>query len=490
MDGFLLEVCLVATTAIMPIHAGGRSVATAIRDVADYMGNPFKTRGGELISTFECASETLEAEFMLAKQQYLELTGRIPGKRDVIAYHARQSFKPGEITPEEANRLGMELAARFTKGRHAYAVYTHTDRQHIHNHIIWNSTALDCRRKFRNFIGSAFALRRCSDILCAENGLSVVRNPKPSPGRDYARHVYGADRPPSFQSRLRLAVDAALDQKPVTFEEFLALMRAAGYVINDRRLHITFLAPAADGLPGQEKPTRLDTLRGDYTEEAIRERINGRRIVSAPAGKGYKPAVRERFSLLIDIETKMREGKGPGYERWAKLQNLKSMAKTLIYLQEKGLDDYTVLKEKTAAATARFNSLSDRIKDLDGKLAANATLQKHIVTYIKTRQTYIDYRKAGYSRAFRATHEADILLHQTAKKAFDEFGYGKGKRLPTVASLRAEYAPALEEKQKAYREYRQARDEMRELLTAKSNVDRLLNISDTRAGRDTERTVR
>jgi len=295
----------------MPIHATGRSVAKALRDVADYMENPHKTGDGELISTFECAPETLETEFILSKQRYLAITGRIPGKRDIIAYHARQSFKPGEITPEEANRIGLELARRFTKGRHAYAVFTHTDRRHIHNHIIWNSTALDCGRKFRNFIGSTFALRRCSDIICAENGLSVVRNPKPSPGRDYARHVYGADRPPSFQARLRLAVDAALDQKPATFEEFLALMRATGYVINDRRRHITFLAPAADGLPAQEKPTRLDTLRGDYTEEAIRERIAGRRIVSAPASKGYKPAARERFSLLIDIETKMREGKGP-----------------------------------------------------------------------------------------------------------------------------------------------------------------------------------
>jgi hypothetical protein len=196
------------------------------------------------------------------------------------------------------------------------------------------------------------------------------------------------------------------------------------------------------------------------------------------------PDMGQGQSLLIDIEAKLREGKGPGYERWAKLHNLKQMAQTLIYLQEKGLDDYAVLKEKAAAATARFNGLSGRIKELEAGLSANAALQKHIVNYSKTRQTYIDYRKAGYSKKFRELHEADIILHQAAKKAFDELGL---KKLPTVASLRAEYAPMLEEKKKAHREYQQAKTEMRELLTAKTNVDRLLNITDSRPGSETER---
>ncbi|MDR2088531.1 MAG: relaxase/mobilization nuclease domain-containing protein [Clostridiales Family XIII bacterium] len=473
-----------ATTAIFPIHAGnGRSVARALKDVADYMANPFKTEDGERISSFECSPETLEAEFLLSKSRYRSLTGRRQDS-DVIAYHARQSFKPGEITAEEANRLGYELAARFTKNRHAFAVYTHTDRAHIHNHLVWNSTRLDCKKKFRNFKGSTFALRRCSDLICAENGLSVVRNPKPSPGRDYARHMFGDNKPPSYRDRLRAAIDAALDRKPATFEDFLALLSAEN-IQSGRRGKLLRL-----WLPGRKQPTRIDALKGDYTEEAVRERIAGLRIVSAPAGKVSGKPYAERPTLLIDIEIKMREGKGEGYARWAKIHNLKQMAKTLIYLQENGLDDYAALKEKAAAASARFNSLSDKIKELDAKLDANATLQKHIVTYSKTRQIYVEYRKAGYSKAFRAAHEADILLHQTAKKAFDELGYGKGKKLPTVAILRAEYAPALEEKKKAYAEYRGARDEMRELLTAKTNVDRLLNITDDRRERETQREER
>jgi hypothetical protein len=473
-----------ATTAIFPIHAGkGRSVAKAIRDVTDYMENPLKTEGGELVSSFGCAPESAETEFLLAKSRYHALTGRSQ-KSDVIAYHARQSFKPGEIAKEEANRLGYELALRFTKGRNSFLVYTHTDRHHIHNHLVWNSTALDCKRKFRNFIGSAFALRRCSDILCAENALSVIQDPKPSPGRDYGRYM---GRPPSFRDRVRAAVDAALSQSPQTFEDFLSLLREAGCKASTQRKHITVLVPDEDGLPKQKQPTRLDTLGGDYTEAAIRERIEGRRVVSAPAGKAIAPGMKRRTSLLIDIETKMREGKGAGYERWARIHNIKQMARTLIFLQEHGLDDYAALKEKAAAATAGFNNLSDTIKALDERLAANAALQKHIVTYAKTRQTYVDYRKAGYSKRFRELHEADILLHQTAKKAFDELGI---KKLPTVASLRTEYASALDEKRKAYAEYRAAREQMKELLIAKTNVDRLLNLTDERTRRETERGER
>jgi len=479
-----------ATTRIIPIHVGrGRSVAKALKETADYVENPLKTEGGELVSSFECAPETADSEFALAKSRYYALTGRSQGKKDVIAYHARQSFMPGEITAEDANRIGYELAMRFTKGKHAFIVCTHIDRKHIHNHILWNSTGLDCKHKWRNFFRSGRALRKCSDLLCAENGLSVVTNPKRGHGKNYGEWL-GDNKPPSFQDRLRTAIDVALEQKPATFEDFLTLMRAAGYTINTSRKHITFLAPVVNGLPEQKQPTRLDTLRGDYTEEAIHERIAGRLIVSAPAGKA-RTRVKENTSaprLLIDIETKMREGKGEGYARWAKVHNLKMMAKTLIYLQEKGLDDYAVLKEKASAATAMFNELSDKTKALDAAMTANAALQKQIVTYSKTRQTYVEYRKSGYAKSFKELHEADILLHQAAKKAFDELGYGKGKKLPTVATLRAEYAATLNEKKKLYSEYRAARDKMRELLVAKSNVDRLLNVTDGDAGRENKRT--
>jgi len=282
---------------------------------------------------------------------------------------------------------------------------------------------------------------------------------------------------------LIVAIDAALEQKPETFENFIALMKSSGYEVNDKRKHITFNLP-------ERKPMRCDTLRGDYTEAAIRERIAGLRVSSSD-GRVSVPMTETssgRPNLLIDIQAKMQEGKGKGYERWAKLHNLKQMAQTLIYLQEQGLDDYNVLKEKSSSASARFNELSDRIKTLDAALAANAELQKHIVTYSKTRKTYVEYRKAGHSKNFKAEHEADIILHQAAKKFFDDLGYGKDKRLPTIASLRAEYATMLEEKKQAHHEYRQAKFEMRELVTARANVDRLFNITE-RPERETTKPI-
>ena len=449
-----------AATRLIPIHIGGRTIA----DVIDYVENPEKTRNGELISSYQCDSRTADTEFQLTKNQYAQLTGRSQGKRDIIAYHTRQAFKPGEITPEEANEIGRELAMAFTKGRHSFIVCTHVDRAHVHNHIIFNSTALDCQHKFRNFIGSAFALRRVSDRLCVEHGLSIIENPKPSRG-SYGTWL-GEDRPPSFQQQLRDVIDTVLEGKPADFDAFLAAMREAGYEAKLGK-HLAFLGA------GQKKFIRCDTLKGDHTVEAIRERIEGKRQYTPPAKtrRALQPQ-QKTPSLLIDIQAKIQAGKGAGYERFAKVFNLKQAAQTLIYLQEHGLTDYADLAAKTSAATQRHNTLSDQLKVLEGKLTANAALQKQIVTYAKTRATYLEYRKAGYSKAFKATHEADILLHQTAKKHFDEMGL---RKLPTVASLRTEYAAALEEKKTAYRDFRQARDEMRELLVIKANVDQLLN---------------
>lgn len=475
------EVNAVATTRIMPLHIGkGRSLAKALKDVTDYMENPLKTEDGELISSYECAPESVDAEFFLAKKRYASLTGRDQGAHDVIAYHTRQSFKPGEVTPEQANAIGYELAMRFTKGRNAFIVCTHTDRAHIHNHVVWNSTSLDCKRKFRNFIGSAFALRRVSDHLCVAHGLSIIKDPKPSRGSTYGQWL-GDDKPLSHKDQLKLSVDAALEQRPSTFEDFLSLMRAAGYTVSTARKHITF------AMPEWKQPARLDTLRGEYTEAAVRERIAGRRVVSSGGKENEAVTAARRPSLLIDIQSKIQQGKGAGYERWAQVFNLKQAAQTLIYLQEHGLDSCDALREKATAATTRHHDLSGRVRALDAELKSNAELQKHIVNYSKTRDTYAAWRKAGRSNTFRAENEHDILLHEAAKKAFDDMGYGRDNRLPTVKMLRAAYAPALEEKKKANAEYRAAKAEMRELLLVKENVDRLLGVRERDRDLEAER---
>ena len=239
-------------------HAGeGETIAEAIRDCLDYGKNPEKTESGKYISAYECDPATVADEFLLAKASYAAMTGREQKKaNDVLCYQIRQSFYPGEITPKEANRIGYALAMRWTKGRHAFIVTTHTDKQHIHCHIYYNSTTLDCTRKFRNFWGSSFALRRLSDRLCLENGLSIVENPKPrSKGkyRNYGEWQKERKGRLSYQDRLRLAIDTALAERPADLDEFLGLMKRAGYEVKKVRgggISFRLTGQGQEGCPG------------------------------------------------------------------------------------------------------------------------------------------------------------------------------------------------------------------------------------------------
>ena len=284
-----------ATTRLMPLHVGkGRNISTAISDIIDYVENPQKTDFGKFIYGYECDTRLADAEFLLSKRQYANLTGRNQGADDVIAYHLRQAFKPGEVTPEEANQIGRELALKLTKGNHAFVVCTHVDKHHVHNHIIINSTTLDCQKKFRNFWGSTWAIRRMNDKLCLEHGLSIVENPKPS--REHYGTWLGNKKQPSFQEQIRIAIDAALEEKPKDFEELLQKLETAGLEVNRERKHLRFR------VPGQENYTRCDTLKGDYTEQAIKERIAGTRTVK-PRHAFSKKTV-SKVGLLVDISAK------------------------------------------------------------------------------------------------------------------------------------------------------------------------------------------
>ena len=321
-----------ATTRIMPLHVGkGRIESRAISDIIDYVANPQKTDNGKLITGYGCDSRTADAEFLLTKRQYIAATGRVRGADDVIAYHVRQSFRPGEITPEEANRLGVEFAKRFTKGNHAFVVCTHIDKSHVHNHIIWSSVSLEYDRKFRNFWGSTKAVRRLSDTICIENGLSIVENPKLH-GKSYNKWL-GDQAKPSHRELLRVMIDRALEQNPADFDALLKLLSEMGCEVSRRG-----------------KAIRL---------------------------------------------------KAPGWKNVARM---------------------------------------------DDKLGA------------------------GYSEAEIRAVLAGEKQHTPRKKTVVQ------PELPKVKELQTEYAKLLEEKKKTYAEYRRSREEMRELLTAKANVDRVLKM--------------
>ena len=446
-----------ATTRLIPMHQNkGKTVSQCLADRTEYAKNPDKTANGEFISAYECDPATADAELLAAKRIYADRTGRSQ-QNDVIAYQVRQSFRPGEVTPEEANKIGYEFAMRWTKGTHAFIVATHVDKAHIHNHIIYNSTTLDCTKKFRNFLGSTNAVRRLSDAICMEHKLSVILNPKPSRGH-YGKWL-GEQKQPTFSDLLRQAIDSVLKQKPKDFEHFLTLMQSAGYEVK-RGAHISFKGA------GQQRFIRLRSLGEGYSESEIREVIAGKKLHLPNKTAASKP--NKQVNLLVDIQAKLQAGKGIGYERWAKTFNLKQMARTLNYLSENNLLSYDALSEKATAASAKFHALSAQIKAAEKRMAEIAALRTHIINYSKTRDVYVAYRKAGYSKKFYEEHTAELLLHKAAKQAFDELGV---KKLPTVKSLNAEYTELLSAKKKAFTEYTNALAEMREVLIVKANVE-------------------
>ena len=462
---FSLEVKKIATTRIMALHIGkGRTVSTAISDIIDYVKNPEKTDHGNLISSWQCDSRTADSEFVFFKQQYIRKTGRTRNSDDVIAYHLRQSFRPGEITAKEANRLGYELAKRFTKGNHAFIVCTHTDKAHIHNHIIWSATSLDATRKFRDFHRSAQAVRRLSDTICIQNGYSIIANPT-GKGKSYNKWL-GGKKEPSHRERICYAIDEALAQKPKTFEELLVLLQQAGYQVKDGKV------PSLLG-GDQQRFLRMDTLGEAYSPDTLRAIIKGSKTHTPKRKNEYKENSRPSGSLLIDIQAKLDAGKGPGYAKWATSYNLKQMSKTMIYLQENNLLDLALLNQRTEEASAKYHDLSKRQKDIERRLSEIAVLQEHAKNYNDTRADYVAYRKAGYSKKFLAEHEKNIILHKAAKEYFDKIGIVK---IPSPQSLHAEFNQLLTEKKAIFSEYKEAQAKMRELQTANANVDRFLKL--------------
>ena len=373
-----------ATIYIKPIHATkGRTIAqtladrtnyvkdsekTTLSNAVDYAANETKTNAGDLVTSYGCSVELADVEFALAKREYANLTGRTQDS-DILAYHVRQAFKPGEITPEKANELGQQLARKFTKNAHAFIVATHVDKAHIHNHIIFNSTTIDCMGKFRNPLRSNKIVRRISDQICLENGLSVIENPKPSRGH------YGTWR------------------------------------------------------------------------------------------EGQK------LELLIDLQNSIKAQSSAGYAHWARMFSLKQAAKTLLFLQENNLTDLQKLGYAAKNAKSDFNAIQSEIHAINARQEQISTLQKHIGAYRKTKDILSAYGKAKNKRKFYAEHESAIEICKSAKAYFDRINLGK---LPTIASLKQEYAALSVEKKLLYKDYHAKRDTMKKILTAEQNAKLML----------------
>jgi len=464
-----------AATRHIPLHVNkGKTVAQCLADRTDYSQNYEKTNNGEFISSYECDPKTADEEFLLSKRQYQHITGR-DHKNNVIAYQIRQSFKPGEITPEEANQVGYETAMRWTKGKHAFIVATHIDKAHIHNHIIYNSTSLDGTRKFRDFIRSGKAVQRLSDMVCLEHGLSVI-TPKPFKER-IKRTVFPKKR--TQRDMLCEAIDMVLKEKPKQFEDFIKSLADMGFEFKDGK------QPAFRG-KDQKRFIRLSSLGDGYSKEDLLAVISGKSLHRSKSGSAKAPE-QKQFQMLIDIQAKLAEGKTGGYEKWAKKFNRKEAARTVIMLKEKGLDNYDDLVAYTEKLSARFDELSDSIKTAEKRMVAVQAMQVHVKNYHNTRQIYAEYRKSGYSKKFFEEHRQEITLHKAAKKAFDEAQITK---LPSLKSLYEEYHQLAVQKKQEYAEYNQVKKEMKEYLIAKQTVETILNIDKKKEQEKKEKTVR
>ena len=432
-----------AVTKIKPIKS-------TLSKALDYIENPDKTDGKMLISSFGCSYETADIEFGYTLSQALD-------KGNNLAFHLIQSFAPGEVDYEKAHEIGKQLADAVTKGQHEYVVTTHIDKGHIHNHIIFCAVNFVDHRKYNSNKRSYYGIRNMSDKLCRENGLSVVVPGKGSKGKSYAE--YQAEKTgTSWKGKLKIAIDALIPQVS-SFEELLQRLQVAGYEIKPGK-YVSCRAP------GQERFTRLKTLGADYTEEAIRERIAGRRAKAAKA-----PREQRGVSLLIDIENSIKAAQSKGYEQWAKIHNLKQAAKTMNFLTEHKIEQYADLVSRIEEMAAESGQAADALKDAEKRLADMAVLIKNVSTYQKTKPVYDAYRKARNREKYRAGQEQAIILHEAAARSLKAAGIAK---LPNLAALQSEYEALQAQKEALYADYGKLKKKVREYDIIKQNIDSIL----------------
>ena len=432
-----------AVTKIKPIKS-------TLKKALDYIQNPDKTDGKMLVSSFGCSPETADIEFEFTIAQALN-------RGNNLAHHLIQSFEPGEVDYQKAHEIGKQLADAVTKGQYEYVLTTHIDKGHVHNHIIFCAVNFVDYHKYNSNKRSYYGIRNMSDRLCRENGLSVVVPQKGGKGKSYAEYL-AEKTGTSWKGKLKISVDGLIPQVS-SFEELLSRLQAAGYEIKPGK-YVSCRAP------GQERFTRLKTLGADYTEEAIKERIEGRRTRTAKA-----PKAERGVSLLIDIENSIKAAQSRGYEQWAKIHNLKQAAKTLNFLTEHQISRYEDLTAKITEIQRESDKAGDALKEVEKRLADMAVLIKNVSTFQKTKPAYDTYRKARNKERYRAAHEGTVILHEAAAKALKAAGISK---LPNLAALQAEYEKLQEQKEALRADYGKLKKQVREYDVIKQNIDSIL----------------
>ena len=431
--------------AITKIHP----IKVNLKKALDYIENPDKTDDKMFVSSYGCSYETADIEFQMLLDQAFK-------KGNNLAHHLIQAFEPGETTPEQVHEIGRQLADEVLGGKYPYVITTHIDKGHLHNHIIFCAVDMANQRKYISNKQSYAYIRRTSDRLCRENGLSVVK-PGKDKGKSYAE--WDAQRKgKSWKAKLKIAIDAAIPQAR-DFDGLLRLMEAQGYEIKHGKF-ISFRTP------GQERFTRCKTLGEDYTEERITQRIRGIAIDRGPRRRSAG-----EISLRIALEDSIKAQQSAGYARWAKVHNLKQAAKALNFLTDHQIESYEGLESRLNEISAANDEAAAALKAVERRLGDMALLIKHISTYKQLRPVALELRQAKDKAAFRREHESQLILYEAAAKALKEAGV---KKLPNLYALKTEYKKLDGERERLSEQYNEVKKELKEYGIIKQNVDGIL----------------
>lgn len=435
--------------AITKIHRVTTTLSTAL----DYIENPDKTDDQLLVTGYACTPETASLQFNQVK--------RNSDKKDgTLAFHLIQSFSPGEVDFKTAHEIGIALADKVLGGRFQYVVATHIDKGHYHNHIIFNSVSFKDYKKYHSTAQTYRYIKRCSDVLCNQYGLSVIREPKERGKTHYERTLEKKGQ--SWKSLLRQTIDKAILMAK-DWDEFLLIMQREKYEIKTGK-YISFRAE------GQERFTRSKTLGTDYTEENIRSRIlgGGRQI------SDEKPEM--RHNLIIDIQNSIKAQQSRGYANWAKGFNLKVAADTLNYLTEHNLLDLDVMDRKIAELSEKYDSSREQLKDMDKRIKLIDEQIHEIEVYRKTKPVVDGLDKVVFKERYKKQHESDFILFNASEKAIKKW-FGSGKP-PLIKSLRAEQNSLKEQRAKLKSAMENDKPELDELRKMRRNIDVFLGRED------------
>ena len=424
-------------------------IKSTLKAAIDYICDPSKTDGKLLVSTYGCSAETADIEFGWTRRHTIDR-----GYSYNLGRHLIQAFSPGEVSPEEAHEIGMQLAKEVLGGKYEFVLTTHVDKGHIHNHLIFNAVSFVDHKHYHSNKRSYHFIRRTSDRLCQEHGLSVIV-PGQDKGKSYIEHT-AAKAGTSYKARLKSAIDRLIPACK-DLEDLLAHLQQEGYEIK-RGKYIS--CRASD----QERFTRLKTLGIDYTEEAISSRIAGGTRPSR------KPKQRDdRIKLLMDIQSKQ----GAGLQHWAKLQNLKEAAKTVNFLTEHGISSYEELETKLAALIDTRDSTLASIKETESRIADLSLIDKYATTYRKYKPLYDKYKESSDKEKFLRGHESKIILFEAAARELKRLG---AVPIPSADRVEAELAELAVRKDTLYAGYNASKQQLREMETIKQNIDSLLPV--------------